>query len=81
MLASRMVLSGSSSVEEFSGMNNSANNRETVAQKLLENLYNYAMSFGMQMDSSGQSYLPVKVFQDWYSNVEKKIKMDPSFLK
>lgn len=47
-------------------------NPEFVAQKVLENLYNYAMSF-----VSSSSQLPVKVFQDWYAGVQRKLKMMP----
>lgn len=38
-------------------------NPTSVAQKLADNLYNYVMSFGMQKDASGMSYIPVKVFE------------------
>ncbi len=45
--------------------------RERTAEKLVENLYNYVMSFGTQTDpATGMAYLPVKVFQVLQSNTE-----------
>eukprot|EP00158_Paraphelidium_tribonemae_P003299 Partr_v1_DN26029_c0_g1_i2_m315 len=52
----------------------------TVAQKILMNLSNYIMSFGTLRDpQTGMECIPVKVFQDWYSSIERKIAADPNW--
>jgi hypothetical protein len=51
-----------------------------VAQKLMEHLNNYVMSFGMEQTVSGQQAIPVKVFQDWCGTIDRKIRNDPGFL-
>lgn len=79
--------------------------------KILQNLYNYVMSFatkslppgahvvgggtspaaspafggfgmvGMQavQPVTSQSWIPVKAFEDWWSNVQRKTKLDPNY--
>jgi len=52
----------------------------SVVPRLLENLYNYVMSFaGPSSDVRGTSAsVPIKVFQDWYENVQRRLRLDPN---
>ncbi|CAG8538470.1 6198_t:CDS:2 [Paraglomus brasilianum] len=68
----------------------SFDNLMSIAANVLKNLYNYITSFstsnlpfGAQIlgDPAGnQFFLPMKVFQEWYGNFTRKIKVDPGFL-
>ena len=65
---------------------------QNVAGKLLENFYNYCMSFcqpqphdamvfqAMQ-SAQGQDkvFVPFKVLTDWYNNMKRKIELDPHY--
>ncbi|KAJ1501229.1 hypothetical protein HMI54_010140 [Coelomomyces lativittatus] len=55
-----------------------------VALKLLQHLYNYVTSFATTTTTtttpSSSSVLPLKVFEDWWQSVQRKVKMDPHFL-
>ncbi|KAK6094291.1 hypothetical protein MT418_005361 [Batrachochytrium dendrobatidis] len=63
---------------------------ETIANKLLENLYNYCCSFAGNMPMGGTSmfgldwgttFIPLKALHDWYLTTQRRIKADPTFLK
>ncbi|CAG8558489.1 9212_t:CDS:2 [Paraglomus occultum] len=68
----------------------SFDNLTLIAVNVLKNLYNYTTSFttsnlpfGAQIlgDPAGsQFFLPMKVFQEWYENFTRKVKVDPGFL-
>ncbi|KAJ1964973.1 hypothetical protein IWQ62_002781 [Dispira parvispora] len=56
-----------------------------LVKKVMENLYNFVTSF----IASGQSgpganpdnqTIPIKAFETWYRNVERKLQMNPDFL-
>ncbi|CAG8446361.1 3356_t:CDS:2 [Ambispora leptoticha] len=62
-----------------------------AAANILKNLYNYVTSFatssppmGMQLIGQNinmyQSYIPLKVFQDWYDGFMRKVKIDPGMV-
>ncbi|KAG0167348.1 hypothetical protein DFQ28_006139 [Apophysomyces sp. BC1034] len=57
--------------------NNHLNQAGYVAQKILENLYNYVTSF---MQDSNEGVLPLKAFQTWYDNLGRKLANDPTYL-
>jgi hypothetical protein len=62
---------------------------DSLSLKILENLYNYCTSFsttsvpinshilGKDVNST---YLPLRVFQDWYSTIIRKLSSNPNFL-
>jgi hypothetical protein len=68
----------------------------SIPLKVLQNLYNYVTSFASnsippQAVPSGfgtsttsltnQSWIPVKAFEDWYLNVQRKVKLDPNYFQ
>ena len=57
-----------------------ADKKTTIAnpQKMLENLFNYALSFGTKTPMQGQEYVPVKALQNWYDTTMKKLTQDPA---
>lgn len=65
------------------------NQAAQLATRILENLYNYVMSFAVQDLPVGaiplgtiteRGFLPVKTFQTWYENLTRKLSNDPSYL-
>lgn len=60
-----------------------------MASRVIENLYNYVTSFGVQdlpMDAitlgqiTERGYLPLPAFQKWYDNLSRKLANDPNYL-
>lgn len=59
-----------------------------VVQALLKHLYNYASSFittnptAEEIQSTGLTggWIPARVFQDWFTTVERKVRTNPAFL-
>jgi len=55
------------------------------AQKTLQNLFNYAMSFGKPVPTGAfgqtQEMIPTEVFKRWYTTFETKIQKDSDFWK
>ncbi|RHZ66985.1 hypothetical protein Glove_303g55 [Diversispora epigaea] len=77
-----MLSNQNATMSQFSGVN-----PETIAFNILKNLYNYVTSFaqtstpfGSHVIGSGNSFISVKVFQDWYDLFSRKIKMDPNIV-
>ncbi|KAH6568633.1 hypothetical protein BASA50_000406 [Batrachochytrium salamandrivorans] len=63
---------------------------DMIASRLLEHLYNYCCSFSGSLPSGGMAlfgmdwgstFIPLQALQNWYTNVQKRIKTDPGFLK
>ncbi|KAG9291379.1 hypothetical protein G9A89_003483 [Geosiphon pyriformis] len=60
-------------------------NLSQVAINILKNLYNYVTSFAttslpLGFQNSHQSYIPLKVFQDWYDGFVRKVKINPALV-
>jgi hypothetical protein len=62
---------------------------DSLSLKILENLYNYCTSFSttsvpinsnMLGKDLNSTYLPLKVFQDWYNTILRKLSSNPNFL-
>lgn len=62
---------------------------DSLSLKILENLYNYCTSFStatvpinstMLGTDLNSTYLPLKVFQDWYNTILRKLSSNPNFL-
>lgn len=62
---------------------------DSLSLKILENLYNYCASFSttsVPINSTilgkdlSSTYLPLKVFQDWYNTILRKLSSNPGFL-
>jgi len=48
------------------------------AQKMLESFLNYSVSF-VVTPSPNESYIPLKVLEDWYKNFERRLSFNPYF--
>lgn len=63
----------------------SPNDMIRFCQKMLENLFNYALSFSKKTTgfapSSQMETIPTEVFKKWYENFEGKLQKDPYFWK
>ncbi|KAI9505806.1 hypothetical protein BX070DRAFT_188370 [Coemansia spiralis] len=60
---------------------------KTFAERTLQNLFDYAMSFAARADAStmgvlgsnaAAQVLPVKVFEEWYNSFLRKLQRDPA---
>lgn len=60
-----------------------------MAERVLENLYNYVTSFTVQNmpvnaipigQLTENGYLPLKTFQTWYENLSRKLAANPTYL-
>jgi protein Hikeshi len=49
-------------------------------QKMLENFFNYAVSFSKDAPDR-QSYVPMNVVQNWFNIFQKKLQQNPDFWK
>ena len=62
-----------------------------VAQRVAKNLFNFLSSFATQnlppgVMTLGQlrvdaTYIPLKIFEDWWSKFNHKVETDPGFLE
>ena len=51
-----------------------------LAQRIIENAFNFLASFAGHVGSGGQEVVPLKAFQDWWVKFERRIENDPAFL-
>ncbi|KAI1266887.1 hypothetical protein F5Y18DRAFT_380830 [Xylariaceae sp. FL1019] len=54
---------------------------QVLAQRIIQNAFNFLSSFSGQVGDSGIEVVPLKAFQDWWRKFENKVKLDPSFLE
>ncbi|KAI1302763.1 hypothetical protein F5Y03DRAFT_195143 [Xylaria venustula] len=54
---------------------------QVLAQRIIQNAFNFLSGFSGQVGASGIEVVPLKAFQDWWRKFETKIKNDPSFLE
>ncbi|KAG5519248.1 hypothetical protein PMAC_002336 [Pneumocystis sp. 'macacae'] len=64
---------------------------QVTLQKIMTNLYNFIVGFATSQLPQGSmlltniqidnTYIPLKVFQDWYSKFSSKLSVDPNFLE
>ncbi|KAI0875977.1 hypothetical protein GGS24DRAFT_453111 [Hypoxylon argillaceum] len=54
---------------------------QVLAQRIIQNAFNFLSSFSGQVGESGIEVVPLKAFQEWWRKFETKIKNDPSFLE
>lgn len=50
------------------------------AQKMLQSFLNYSLSFVISPNPT-ESYVPMKVVEEWYKNFERKLSLNPYFWK
>lgn len=54
---------------------------QVLAQRIIQNAFNFLSSFSGQVGESGIEVVPLKAFQEWWRKFETKIKNDPGFLE
>ncbi|KAI0817087.1 hypothetical protein GGR55DRAFT_619006 [Xylaria sp. FL0064] len=64
-----------------SGRGEGAPSTVLLAQRIIQNAFNFLSSFSGQVGRSGVEVVPLKAFQEWWRKFENKIKNDPSFLE
>jgi len=60
-----------------------------LASKILENFYNYCTSFATTTPNGtilfgkdmNTSFIPIKAFQDWFANTQRKLQMNPHYFE
>lgn len=52
-----------------------------LAQRIIENAFNFLASFAGMTGVGGQEVVPLKSFQDWWSKFERRVENDPGFLE
>ncbi|KAI1352403.1 hypothetical protein F5Y01DRAFT_279999 [Xylaria sp. FL0043] len=70
-----------SNVAGGSGGREGAPSTQLLAQRIIQNAFNFLSSFSGQVGPSGVEVVPLKAFQEWWRKFENKIKNDPSFLE
>lgn len=54
---------------------------KVLAQRIIENAFNFLASFAGKTGVGGQEVVPLKSFQDWWSKFERRVENDPGFLE
>ncbi|KAI0863850.1 hypothetical protein F4860DRAFT_51393 [Xylaria cubensis] len=54
---------------------------QVLAQRIIQNAFNFLSSFSGQVGESGIEVVPLKAFQEWWRKFENKVKNDPGFLE
>lgn len=54
---------------------------KVLAQRIIENAFNFLASFAGTTGVGGQEVVPLKSFQDWWSKFERRVENDPGFLE
>ncbi len=52
-----------------------------LAQRIIQNAFNFLASFTGSTSVGGQGMVPLKSFQDWWTKFERRIQVDPGFLE
>lgn len=52
-----------------------------LAQRIIQNAFNFLASFAGSTGAGGQEVIPLRSFQDWWSKFERRIENDPGFLE
>ncbi|KAI1186508.1 hypothetical protein F5B17DRAFT_359781 [Nemania serpens] len=52
-----------------------------LAQRIIQNAFNFLSSFSGQIGQTGVEVVPLKAFQEWWRKFETKIRNDPGFLE
>ncbi|KAI1740136.1 hypothetical protein F4680DRAFT_121316 [Xylaria scruposa] len=63
------------------GVGRGQSQTQVLAQRIIQNAFNFLSSFSGQVGESGIEVVPLKAFQEWWRKFENKIKNDPGFLE
>ncbi|RYP89267.1 hypothetical protein DL770_004486 [Monosporascus sp. CRB-9-2] len=54
---------------------------QVLAQRIIQNAYNFLSSFSGQVGDGGVEVVPLKAFQEWWRKFEGRVRSDPTFLE
>ncbi|KXJ95222.1 hypothetical protein Micbo1qcDRAFT_24907 [Microdochium bolleyi] len=54
---------------------------QVLAQRIIQNAYNFLSSFSGQAGPGGVEVVPLKAFQEWWKKFEGRVRSDPTFLE
>ena len=54
---------------------------QVLAQRIIQNAYNFLSSFSGQVGQGGVEVVPLKAFQEWWRKFEGRVRSDPTFLE
>lgn len=52
-----------------------------LAQRIIQNAFNFLASFSGQTGPGGVEVVPLKAFENWWKKFESRVRADPSFLE
>jgi len=52
-----------------------------LAQRIIQNAFNFLASFSGQVGEGGVEVVPLKAFENWWKKFEGRVRSDPSFLE
>ncbi|KAI0381967.1 hypothetical protein F5Y04DRAFT_253683 [Hypomontagnella monticulosa] len=54
---------------------------QVLAQRIIQNAFNFLASFSGKVGAEGVEVVPLKAFQEWWRKFENKVRNDPTFLE
>ncbi|KAI4133013.1 MAG: hypothetical protein LQ338_000481 [Usnochroma carphineum] len=54
---------------------------KVLAQRIIQNAFNFLASFAGQMTVGGEEMIPLKSFRSWWEKFERRVENDPGFLE
>ncbi|KAI8961373.1 hypothetical protein F5Y11DRAFT_326371 [Daldinia sp. FL1419] len=60
---------------------NAAPNTQILAQRIIQNAFNFLAGFSGKVGAEGVEVVPLKAFQEWWRKFENKVRNDPAFLE
>jgi hypothetical protein len=61
--------------------NSSQPSTAVLAQRIIQNAFNFLASFSGSAGPGGVEVVPLKAFEDWWRKFESRVRADPSFLE
>lgn len=61
--------------------NTSQSSTSILAQRIIQNAYNFLAGFSGMAGPGGVEVVPLRAFEDWWRKFESRIRNDPSFLE